>query len=94
MPNLWAKGTLVNSYWWQGMPWREQQETLLKLGSINQQVLQDTSKFFRQFNPICSHDRTSYDIMNCDACAQFTATILAGKSAEAVDADREAETDS
>lgn len=51
--------------WWELPAWREPSETpRQKLGPLV------------MFNPQCKHQRTSYDIVNCDACNAFTASLL------------------
>lgn len=65
--------------WWQNLPWRGQQ-ALESTPVVYQNGTAD--KLFRQYNPTCTHERTSYDIMHCDACAKFTETVLAGRDAQ------------
>ena len=33
-----------------------------------------------EFNPTCKHDRTSYDIVNCNACQEFSVKVRAGRA--------------
>jgi hypothetical protein len=36
-----------------------------------------------EFNPTCQHTRASYDIVNCDACREFSDKVRAGRAVAA-----------
>lgn len=45
--------------WWQNGGWREPQP---------RELVDDPNYVYIVFNPQCRHERTSYDLMNCDNC--------------------------
>lgn len=61
--------------WWQSAPWREPDPVPAKPYDVRDPLA-------GELNPTCKHERTSYDIMTCEACRAFTETLRRAKSAE------------
>lgn len=61
--------------WWELPAWRD---SAAAQSAESGTSIANTSKLgpLIEFNPRCRHERTSYDIVNCDACRAHTKQLL------------------
>ena len=69
---------MSNERYWQNGAWKEPAPRSPDAVSSTPAEIAASAALSVEFNPSCKHQRTSYDIMNCEECVAYTEAKRAG----------------